>query len=325
MPNCVDQRHSTGQNEQNEQRVQLDQHEPSGQRRPVGPGRRAVIGAGLAVGAGGLAWVGARVTGTDLGELRDRIGSGIGDVFDDARGPAPRGPRPQSTPQPLSAMTYFTRFAGARLYYEITDSPSRFAMEPAFAARLETSFRSHWEAAGWAEPARLTSYGTWIEAADRPPSWHHAGRAFDIGRILAADGETLVSCRYDLWRSLTGSARARAEGAYWRLAATLHRDFAFVLTYLYDDAHHNHIHVDNGLSGAERSSFRRGMRVQVRDVQAMCRHVWGEPIEITGAWDAPTRRATEAVLEQTDIGGRLTSGDAHWHAFLDATARRGIA
>lgn len=296
-------------------------HTNPSQSRPSTPGRRAVIGAAVAAGVGGLAWGAARLTGTDLGELRHRIGSGVGDLVDEAQDRAPRVSRPQSTPRPLSEMTYFTHFAGARLYYEIDGRPSRFAMEPAFAQQLEASLRSHWQAAGWSEPARLTSYGTWIDGEGRSPSWHHEGRAFDIGRVIAADGETLVSCRYDLWRSLSGSARATAERAYWRLAATLHRDFAFVLTYLYDDAHHNHIHVDNGLSGAERSSFRSGMRMQVRDVQAMCRHVWGEPVDATGSWDAPTRRATEAVLDRSGVGGRLTSGDERWHAFLDATAR----
>ncbi|MDO5697654.1 MAG: hypothetical protein Q4G51_06730 [Dermatophilus congolensis] len=290
------------------------------EKRPAHPGRRAVLGGAIALGVGGLAWTGSRFVDGGLGGVGERIGSGLDELFDEAREEIPRSPRPQSTPRPLSAMTYYTRFAGARLVYEVDGRPSRFAMDPSFAGQLETSLRSHWEAAGWAAPARLTSYGTWIDGAGRSPSWHHEGRAFDIGRIISGDGETLVSCRYDLWKSQTGRARAAAERAYWGLAATLHRDFSFVLTYLYDDAHHNHIHVDNGLSGAERSTFRRH-RIQVGDVQAMCRHVWGEQVEITGAWDSATRSATEAVLERTGIGGRLTSGDEHWHAFLDATAR----
>ena len=124
-----------------------------------------------------------------------------------------------------------------------------------------------------------------------------------------------------MWGSRTGPALRSAARAYWQLAASLHRDFAYVLTYLYDNAHHNHIHVDDGRSGAGRSSLHRGMRVQAQAVQAMCVHVWGRDIEITGAWDAATRAATGEILREAGIGGSLT-GDAQWHAFLTATASR---
>ena len=275
--------------------------------RPIG--RRAVITAGLLAGAGGLLWVG-----------RDTIGPIAEDLFDQTQDGV-RGPRPRPSAVDQQGLESYAHLADARLYYEITSRPVAFWMEPGFAQRLDACLRSHWTAQGWATPARLTTYGTWIAADGQADSWHHAGRAFDVGRVVAADGSDLVSCRYDLWGERSGAAKRSAERAYWQLAASLHRDFAYVLTYLFDNAHHNHIHVDDGRSGEGRSSFSRGMRVQVQAVQAMCVHVWGRELDITGSWDAPTRQVTGEILREAGIGGSLV-GDAQWHAFLTATAAR---
>ena len=64
----------------------------------------------------------------------------------------------------------------------------------------------------------------------------------------------------------------------------------------------------------------KAMRAQA--VQAMCRHVWGLGIQPTGSWDDDTRSATQDVLDRVGVGGRLTQGQSHWRAFLDATARQ---
>ncbi len=226
---------------------------------PRGVRRRTLLTAGLVAAAGGLLWAGRDRLEPIVGGLLDEVQEGV-------RPPASR-PRPVAVDQ--AELTTYRQLAGARLYYEITDQPTRLAMEPGFADRLAASFGSHWQARGWSTPARLTSYGSWIRTEGEATSWHHAGRAFDVGRVVGTNGRTLVSCRYDVWRGQTGVARRAAERAYWQLAATLHRDFAYVLTYLYDDAHHNHIHVDDAVSGDGLSSFSRGMRVQVHAVAAM--------------------------------------------------------
>lgn len=269
-----------------------------------------MITAGLLAGAGGLLWAG-----------RDTIGPLAEELFDQAQEGVRPGPRPRPTAADQAGLESYRHLADARLHYEITGRAVAFSMEPGFARRLDACLRSHWAAQGWETPARLTSYGTWIAADGQTDSWHHAGRAFDVGRVVAADGSELVSCRYDVWGARSGAAKRAAERAYWQLAASLHRDFAYVLTYLFDDAHHNHIHVDDGRSGAGRSSFSRGMRLQVRAVQAMCGHVWDRDVPITGSWDAATRDATGEILREAGIGGRLV-GDEQWHAFLTATAGR---
>lgn len=282
---------------------------PGGRRSPDsgrGVGRRALIG------AAGLAALGYAAS-VVAPEVRERVEEYEPDV---------PGPRPTPEPVARDELDRFTTLAGARLTYEVDEAPTVLFMESGFAQRLDRSLRSHWVAAGWGAPASVSSYGTWVAPRGRArPSWHHEGRAFDVGRVLGGGGSTLISCRYDLWRSQSGAARAAAERAYWRLAATLHRDFAYVLTYLYDDAHANHIHVDDGLSGDGPSRFRAGSRVQVQAVQAMCTHVWDLPVQTSGSWDAATRQATATVLERIGAGRRLTGGQDDWHAFLTATAR----
>lgn len=275
--------------------------------------RRETIQAGLAAIAVSALWVGREPVGDAIGE----VAASVGDVL--PRGGSGGYAAPTAAPQ--EAMERRTELGGARLVYEITDQATGFYMEPEFAAQLDSSFRSHWEASGAATPARLTTYGSWLSTADNPNvSWHHSGRAFDVGRVIAADGTVLVSCRYDLWGGSRGAAEARAARAYWKLAATLHRDFEHVLTYLFDSAHHNHMHVDNSVSGASQSSFRRGSHNQVQALQAMCTHVWDRPVEITGRWNSDTRRALEDVLRVTGAADRFGSDDS-WRAFLTATAR----
>ncbi|MDO5501491.1 MAG: hypothetical protein Q4F67_17620, partial [Propionibacteriaceae bacterium] len=127
--------------------------------------------------------------------------------------------------------------------------------------------------------------------------------------------------REDLWAATQDEAEQRR--GYRALEAHLHIHFAHVLTYLFDDEHRNHIHLDNGISGTGRSSFRSGSRVQVHVVQATARWLFDEPVEITGRLDASTRRAAEGVLASLGRRGGLSSAD-NWHAYLRAAIPRGM-
>ena len=98
-----------------------------------------------------------------------------------------------------------------------------------------------------------------------------------------------------------------------------------VLTYLYDERHANHIHLDNGRSGAELSTFSPRSRVQVQAVQAMISFLWADPVEITSSWDFATRAASRRVLDQLEIAPDLTDGTEAWHGLLRATAARGVS
>ncbi len=105
-------------------------------------------------------------------------------------------------------------------------------------------------------------------------------------------GQVVVSCRYDLWSRFTGDALTTARTRYWRTVAGLHRDFDSVLTHLYNELHHSHVHLDDGRVGSGGSQFRTRSRAQVQAVQGMLTWVWDEPVDTSGQWDDATRAAT---------------------------------
>lgn len=282
---------------------------------PVGRiSRRGVLGLGVGLGVGlAAAGVSGCTVGTGSG------GDGGADGADDG-GFDPPFRRERASCVARDSLDTHRTLAGAPLIYEIDDRASRFWFDTGFHAQLE-----QWAAAlgeGWgSRPERWFTYGSWTNGGSACDSWHNAGRAFDLARVRLADGTTL-SCRYDQWRDGSGAALQRSRRAYWSLAAGLHSHFAYVLTYLYDSSHANHIHVDNGRSGRGMSTFSTGSRVQVQAVQAICTYVWDEPVELSGRWDTVTRQAGDRVLERIGLSGSVSDGDEEWRAFLGASATR---
>ena len=221
---------------------------------------------------------------------------------------------------PRAALDSHRSLAGLPLVYEVDQRRSAFRFDGAFFSRLES----------WAEglpdvlparPRELSTYGSWTDGGSACDSWHDAGRAFDIARLPLADG-SVVSCRYDQWRSLEGARLENARRRYWALAAGLHQRFAYVLTYLYDAQHANHIHVDNGRSGDADSTFSARSQVQVQAVQALCRYLWDEPLELSGQWDGATRAAAGRVLDRLGLDDAMDAPDS-WSGFLGASVARG--
>ena len=213
-----------------------------------------------------------------------------------------------------------TALGGVPLVYEISETGSTFPIEPGFLAQLETWQRFWLDHSGLPAHDQVWTYGAWVDDGGTCSSWHGAGRAFDISR-LRANGSPVVSCREDLWSQLPQDQVIDHRRRYWALAASLHLHFAYVLTYLYNEAHNNHIHVDNGVSGAEMSRFDKTSRVQNQALQAICSHLWDVPVEITGEWDSATRAATAQVLEQLDRSGDAAKDD-NWTVLLEKSAGR---
>jgi hypothetical protein len=212
--------------------------------------------------------------------------------------------------------------AGLPLVYEPTGERQGFWFDAGFAAQLDAWVADLAQHAG-GTVRQLATYGSWIDGRGRCDSWHHSGRAFDLARVVLTDGR-VVSCRYDQWRTAPPAELEAARRAYWAVAAGLHLRFAYVLTHLYDDRHANHIHLDNGRSGAELSTYSPQSRVQVQAVQAMLSYLWADPVEITGRWDSPTRAASRRVLDQLGLEEDLNDAAESWHGFLRATATRGV-
>ena len=231
----------------------------------------------------------------------------------------PTAPLAEASCVARSALDPHAEIAGLPLVYEISRRATTFWFDPGFHSQLTDWAKALPESLG-KEPDQLRTYGSWISGAGQCGSWHNSGRAFDLAQIRLVGGQ-LVSCRYDLWRDERGTALERRLQAYWRVAASLHLRFAYVLTYLYDARHLNHIHVDNGRSGEEWSTFSTRSRVQVQAAQAMATHLWGREVPITGRWDRTTRSATDAILSGLDVSGSLTEPEA-WRGFLTEASRR---
>jgi hypothetical protein len=221
--------------------------------------------------------------------------------------PEPVGYRVLQARRRLGAMTHVYEVDGRAATYYVTE---------AFGARLDRWAALHRRHIGQV-PDQVTSFGAWVPGSST--SWHSSGEAIDISR-LRADGRDLTSLRYDEWRDAPATELRRRLALYWRTAAGLHHEFADVLTYLFDAAHTNHIHVDIGRFGPEQPRLIRRSNAQVRAVQAMCRHVWGRTdVELTGELDDLTRTATTRILEQAGAPGELTDSRETWQAFLVAT------
>jgi hypothetical protein len=228
--------------------------------------------------------------------------------------------RESATCVPRDALDSHRSLSGLPLIYEINGRRSPFRFDTAFFGQLES----------WADglvevlpsrPTELWTYGSWTNGQAGCDSWHNSGRAFDVARLRLADG-SVVSCRYDQWRDLNGARLEAARRRYWSLAAGLHQRFAYVLTYLYNAQHANHIHVDNGRSGNAESTFSARSEVQVQAVQAICSYLWDTPVELTGAWDSATRGAVGQVLDRLGLDDAMDAPGS-WSGFLSASAARG--
>lgn len=221
---------------------------------------------------------------------------------------------------PASSMTSYARVGRARLQYEVDHTVRPFPFQPAFHAQVERWLADFPRLTGFDTPTLIATFGAYVEGGSNCHSYHAAGRAFDIARLSA--GDTIVSCREDIWSRYTGRRLAYHLNAYWRLAATLHLHFAYVLTHHFDPLHRNHIHIDNAVSESGMSRFDPQSRVQNQAVEAICTHLWGRHTPVTGAWDEATRASSRAVLRRLGRSGDLTTV-ANWRAFLKASAARG--
>ncbi|MDF1488136.1 extensin family protein [Tessaracoccus caeni] len=210
------------------------------------------------------------------------------------------------TPESLES---FKTLGGARLGYEIDRTKATYKADPRFIELLEEWAEDWVKLSGLGALTKVWSYGAYV---DKCSSWHQAGRAFDFAELEHEGGK--VSCRQDKWGEDGGRMRS-----YWRLAASLHEHFAYTLTCRYNEAHRNHIHVDNGVSGWDRSAFDPGSRVQVQMVQNACRYVFGKDIDLTDSYDDQTKDAVRSVQKSNGISRPLAKADG-WREFLRATA-----
>ncbi|QIX53910.1 extensin family protein [Rhodococcus sp. DMU1] len=217
-----------------------------------------------------------------------------------------------------------SEIGGAVTHSEREKAPRSWEYDPGFYSRLET-WLEFWDAntpTSWSSPRQLWGYGAYVNK----PGYHGSGRAVDISRIFVIKDGTLAerfNGRTDQWGGLTPGQRWEMRRKYWATSASLHYHFSDVLTYHHDQAHENHIHVDNGRSGSGNSRFSTGRRNQVWHVQSCCRYVWGYDTGMDGIWGPETDTDSRAALERIGRSGALTTSQANWLAFNRATTRFG--
>lgn len=216
----------------------------------------------------------------------------------------------------------------ARTLYEIGGQYTSFPYDAAFYGRLESWLQFWYENTGPSvlRPLSVGSYGAWTSDGQVPG--HGNGRALDVSRIMArnADGAQwrAFDARYDLWSQRPASEQAGIRRRYWATVASACYWFRDVLHYAYDGAHHNHIHVDNTVSGSGYPAFSTGSRAQTSHVQACCRHIWELGTGVDGIWGPQTEAHTTRVLRATGTAtGTIRTSSSHWRAFNRVSLRQG--
>ncbi|MEU8226272.1 twin-arginine translocation signal domain-containing protein [Kribbella sp. NPDC048915] len=176
----------------------------------------------------------------------------------------------------------------------------------------------------WQWPLQLHLLGVHVDK----PGMHQYGRAIDFERIVFTNGTTGgrfngFDCRYNEWKSKTGSALEVVRREYWAGVAGLNYHFKYVLHYLYNSEHHNHVHVDNEASGSGLSTFTTGTTSQVKFVQAALNYIWKIPTGIDGVWGPETDGNSAKVLQRVNYGGKLTTSQNHWLTFCRVSLLQG--
>lgn len=223
---------------------------------------------------------------------------------------------------PESSMPYQNEIDGIPLVYEPTKAAARFRFNTTFYGRLEAWHRD-WSANA-AEPRMtvLRSYGAYVNRNDGCTSLHNYGRGFDIASGWSG-ASRIFTARYDLWKGWTGTELTNVRREYWTAVASLSMYFEHTLTYLYNTAHHNHIHVDNAKNGAAMTTFSGG-NIQSKNAQAILAYIWGKSVVIDGAFGAQSQQAAKEVLARIGVSGTVARGSTStWQALLKASVRKG--
>lgn len=222
------------------------------------------------------------------------------------------------------AVTQYPGVDGQATYYEPTGARAKFKYNPTFHSQLGT-WLEFWylnTPASYTKPFHVYSYGAYVDKGDDA---HSLGRGFDLARIFVTDGGTLdrkFTGRYDIWSTWGATAKAEARRHYWATAASAHYYFRDVLTYLFNADHHNHIHIDNTVTGTT-SSYDTSSKAQTQHVQACLNYIWGKSTTINSSWNSQTQANSTAVLRRIGQSSGTLTTKANWLAFNKASLRKG--
>jgi hypothetical protein len=216
----------------------------------------------------------------------------------------------------------FTHLSGAEVRYDRLSRESygtrgratRFYTTPAFEEKLQAAFADLWDACPLGEAEVIASGGAFVEK----PGAHGRGRAFDLDALFWPE-RTFVALSYPQDRRF-----------YLAVEAVLRMHFGTVLSYHYNPAHRDHLHLDD----LTPTGFVPEHRSRVLFLQMALTHLFDRPVAIDGLVGPETRGAARQLLATLDLDGdaRLDRPqplydrlDAVWPDLLDAATRRGFA
>jgi hypothetical protein len=206
----------------------------------------------------------------------------------------------------------FRSLAGVPLHYARRSAaeygtqgrPYTFFGTGSFHRKLEDCFAELFQVCPYGPAEVITCAGVYVNKAN---SYHQKGRAFDLDALFWAD-RTFVTLHYP-----------QEVAFYLAVEAILRKHFGTVLNYLYNDRHQNHLHFDDGTP----VGFDKNSKSRLLFVQAVCGHLYQDPLLLDGRWGNQTREALGRTLEKMELSGNLETKEV-WLAFLDTVAAKGF-
>jgi hypothetical protein len=203
---------------------------------------------------------------------------------------------------------------GVPLFYArgVAPRPQKFQVEAAFHAVCLATVKSvkFRVPDSYGRLKRITSAGTLVQK----PGMHGQGRAFDH------DAWDFERVRIRPIAQDHGSTQLATRRRYWALAAIMRSHSAHVLHGLYDTAHFDHLHHDNGGP----IGFSTSSKATVKLVQAICRDIFGHrTLGVDGVYGAKSQAAVAAAMAKLQLSGSI-SDPSEFKRFLLRAGRLGF-
>lgn len=208
---------------------------------------------------------------------------------------------------------------------------TRFLYNAAFYNRLEAWLNFYYvhTPGNWVKPfnIHISHIHRDTQLEDGSWSYHAYGRAMDLCELWMYRWTTPSFLERVLVFNARGQELSQSSVQwkwYWAGVASLNYHFAHVLHYYYDSGHRDHVHADNSVSGTGNSTFTTTSTTQKKFAQAALRFIWGyTDVAVDGAWGTISINRSNQALARIGRTGSLTSNQANWLAFCEATTRFG--
>ncbi len=202
--------------------------------------------------------------------------------------------RPQNYFKELSAVpVHYARPPIAP--YATRGKPYRFYTTKPFEGKLTACFDELWTVCPLGKAEVITSAGAYVDK----PGYHSKGRGFDLDAIFWKQRD-FVTLDYP-----------SDPVFYLGIEAIIRRHFGTVLNYLYNRAHRDHFHIDDGTP----VKFSSQSTSRVLFIQAALTYIHDIPVIIDGVYGQQTSTAIKDILARIGSSGKIET-IATWKKFL---------